>query len=123
VRDVPIVRRRWGLRRLILRAVLVALVALEGSACEPSDKTNDDGTAPVNVMAFYSKSPSAPWHGLERRHLNRPVPESCRVCGAPAATVTVTHRTAYFVFFKCERCRNVWTIDIPALPAPKHPSY
>jgi hypothetical protein len=54
--------------------------------------------------------------GTERRASNRPQKPSCPICGAPAEDVAVTNRTAYFVFLKCGRCRNVWTLDIPNIP-------
>jgi hypothetical protein len=51
---------------------------------------------------------------VERRLPNRPEDQPCFVCNAPPSQATVTQRTAYFVFFKCDRCRHVWTLDIPS---------
>ena len=58
-------------------------------------------------------SPSR-WHGLERRnHRTRLAHPACPVCQAPPDEMRVTIRRAKRVYFKCNRCKYVMTIDIP----------
>jgi hypothetical protein len=57
--------------------------------------------------------PAARWHGLDRRGRTRPPNPNCPACHASPADLRVTFRTAGLVYFKCNRCGEPLTVDLP----------
>jgi hypothetical protein len=49
----------------------------------------------------------------ERRSRTRPPDPPCPNCRPDEAQPRVTIRLAYRVFFKCDRCLSVWTLEVP----------
>ena len=51
---------------------------------------------------------------VDRRHPNRVAPPVCPRCGTDDA-VAVVNRTATFVYFRCDVCRELLPIRVPAV--------
>jgi uncharacterized Zn finger protein len=56
---------------------------------------------------------------LDRRAPTRPQNPPCRKCGASGDDVTVTIRTAYLFYVRCDSCGHVWQEDMPPLEGPR----
>ena len=56
---------------------------------------------------------STRFSGRDRRGRTRPPDPPCPRCGPDEQRPRVTIRLPYRVFFKCDRCLSVWTLEVP----------
>jgi hypothetical protein len=87
------------------RKILLNQVRILQHMVEHADRTVITGVEAPPVKPQY--------RGLDRRGRGRPAQPACPVCSAPPDQMRVTIRTPHIVYFKCKRCGEVTTVDMP----------
>jgi hypothetical protein len=89
----------------INRRVLLNQVRVLQHMIEHADRTVITGldTPPTTLR----------YRGLDRRGRGRPSQPPCPICNAPPDQMRVTIRTPHLIYFRCKRCGEVLTVDLP----------